>query len=572
MKTTDYVIQYLIAKGVTDLFGYPGGVICHFLDSAYKFRSQIRTHTHYHEQAAAFAACGYAQETGKAGVAFSTSGPGATNLVTGIANAYFDSIPTIFFTGQVDTYEEKGDLPIRQRGFQETDIVGIVHSITKYAVRVNKAQELPSILEKAYNLAESGRPGPVLIDLPADVQREELEVECGKITQFPKSEKPDSPCDMKKKAEEIFACLSKATRPCLLVGNGVKQSGCIALIRDLVNMLRIPVVSSMPAFDVLPFKNKMNFGFIGANGHRYANILLAKSDLIVSIGSRLDLKQVGRRRQEFHSHAELVRIDVDAGELAYKVRQDEKQVLADVRELLPCMLQCAEKCELNFSEWLESCRLVKTRLARFDDLPYTAFLRKFFRGIPDNAVITADVGQNEVWLAQQMEIKERQTVHLSAGHGAMGYSLPAAIGAYYGSRRPVYCFNGDGGIQMNIQEFQFVIREQLPIKIIVLNNCALGMIRGFQQENFEGVYTQTVPSGGYTVPNFSRIAEAYGIPYKRISSSKELDDVNLAPGLALIEIEMPEQTILQPNFGKAGSVQMQRPEMDPTLFAEIMAL
>lgn len=572
MKTTDYVIQYLIAKGVTDLFGYPGGVICHFLDSAYKFRSQIRTHTHYHEQAAAFAACGYAQETGKAGVAFSTSGPGATNLVTGIANAYFDSIPTIFFTGQVDTYEEKGDLPIRQRGFQETDIVGIVHSITKYAVRVNKAQELPSILEKAYNLAESGRPGPVLIDLPADVQREELEVECGKITQFPKSEKPDSPCDMKKKAEEIFACLSKATRPCLLVGNGVKQSGCIALIRDLVNMLRIPVVSSMPAFDVLPFKNKMNFGFIGANGHRYANIVLAKSDLIVSIGSRLDLKQVGRRRQEFHSHAELVRIDVDAGELAYKVRQDEKQVLADVRELLPCMLQCAEKCELNFSEWLESCRLVKTRLARFDDLPYTAFLRKFFRGIPDNAVITADVGQNEVWLAQQMEIKERQTVHLSAGHGAMGYSLPAAIGAYYGSRRPVYCFNGDGGIQMNIQEFQFVIREQLPIKIIVLNNCALGMIRGFQQENFEGVYTQTVPSGGYTVPNFSRIAEAYGIPYKRISSSKELDDVNLAPGLALIEIEMPEQTILQPNFGKAGSVQMQRPEMDPTLFAEIMAL
>lgn len=572
MKTTDYVIQYLIAKGVTDLFGYPGGVICHFLDSAYKFRSQIRTHTHYHEQAAAFAACGYAQETGKAGVAFSTSGPGATNLVTGIANAYFDSIPTIFFTGQVDTYEEKGDLPIRQRGFQETDIVGIVHSITKYAVRVNKAQELPSILEKAYNLAESGRPGPVLIDLPADVQREELEVECGKITQFPKSEKPDSPCDMKKKAEEIFACLSKATRPCLLVGNGVKQSGCIALIRDLVNILRIPVVSSMPAFDVLPFKNKMNFGFIGANGHRYANIVLAKSDLIVSIGSRLDLKQVGRRRQEFHSHAELVRIDVDAGELAYKVRQDEKQVLADVRELLPCMLQCAEKCELNFSEWLESCRLVKTRLARFDDLPYTAFLRKFFRGIPDNAVITADVGQNEVWLAQQMEIKERQTVHLSAGHGAMGYSLPAAIGAYYGSRRPVYCFNGDGGIQMNIQEFQFVIREQLPIKIIVLNNCALGMIRGFQQENFEGVYTQTVPSGGYTVPNFSRIAEAYGIPYKRISSSKELDDVNLAPGLALIEIEMPEQTILQPNFGKAGSVQMQRPEMDPTLFAEIMAL
>lgn len=182
------------------------------------------------------------------------------------------------------------------------------------------------------------------------------------------------------------------------------------------------------------------------------------------------------------------------------------------------------------------------------------------------------MGQNEVWLAQQLEVKEKQTVHLSAGHGTMGYSLPAAIGAYYGSQRPVYCFNGDGGIQMNIQEFQFVVREQLPIKIIVLNNHALGMIRGFQKENFDGVYTQTVRAGGYTVPDFSQIAQAYGIPYKRIRNKEDLDDMTLVPGMGLIEIEMPEETVLQPNFGKAGSTQMQRPEMESALFEEIMAL
>lgn len=572
MKTTDYVIQYLIEKGVTDLFGYPGGVICHFLDSAYKFRDQIRTHTHYHEQAAAFAACGYAQETGKAGVAFSTSGPWATNLVTGIANAYFDSIPTIFFTGQVDTYAAKGSLPVRQRGFQETDIVDIVHSITKYAIRVDDAQELPKILDKAYTLAVSGRPGPVLLDLPADVQRADLAVKCGETVQAPWEKEQLPPCDMNKTAEDIFTSLSNAMRPCLLLGNGVKQAGCKTLIRSFVNKLGIPVVSSMPAFDILPFESELNFGFIGANGHRYANIVLAKSDLIVSIGSRLDLKQVGNERQKFPAHAELVRIDVDTGELAYKVRENEKQILADLRELLPCLLQCAENHKLDRSKWLESCKQVKTRLMGFDDLPYTAFLRRFCREIPDDAIITADVGQNEVWLAQQLEVKEKQTVHLSAGHGTMGYSLPAAIGAYYGSQRPVYCFNGDGGIQMNIQEFQFVVREQLPIKIIVLNNHALGMIRGFQKENFDGVYTQTVRAGGYTVPDFSQIAQAYGIPYKRIRNKEDLDDMTLVPGMGLIEIEMPEETVLQPNFGKAGSTQMQRPEMESALFEEIMAL
>jgi len=260
MKTTDYVIQYLIEKGVTDLFGYPGGVICHFLDSAYKFRDQIRTHTHYHEQAAAFAACGYAQETGKAGVAFSTSGPGATNLVTGIANAYFDSIPTIFFTGQVDTYAAKGSLPVRQRGFQETDIVDIVHSITKYAIRVDDAQELPKILDKAYTLAVSGRPGPVLLDLPADVQRADLAVKCGETVQAPWEKEQLPPCDMNKTAEDIFTSLSNAMRPCLLLGNGVKQAGCKTLIRSFVNKLGIPVVSSMPAFDILPFESELNFG------------------------------------------------------------------------------------------------------------------------------------------------------------------------------------------------------------------------------------------------------------------------------------------------------------------------
>lgn len=565
MKVTDYIIEFLISKGVTDIFGYPGGVICHLIDSVTKYHGEIEAHINYHEQASAFAACGYAQEANKVGVAFTTSGPGATNLITGIANAYFDSIPTIFLTGQVDTYGLKGILSIRQCGFQENDIVSMAKPVTKYAIRIDNPTDIKYELEKAYAIALGGNPGPVVIDLPADVQRAEVEIE--KCRGYQSEFKPQN--DYINVISELNKEIQNSRRPCLLIGNGVKQAGMIEKIEILIGRLNIPTVFSMPAFDILEYTNRLNFGFVGANGHRYANFVLGKSDLIITIGSRMDLKQVGNKREDFAPQAKIIRIDIDQGNLDYRVHDDEKQLCIDLRPLVEEWCSTAKK--IISDEWVDVCTAIKERLHGYDDESYTKLLCSFGKRIPEDSIITVDVGQSQVWLAQQLQIKKGQKVHMSAGLGTMGYSLPAAIGGFYGSRNPVFSFNGDGGIQMNVQELQFLVREQLPIKVVVMNNRALGMIRGFQEANFEKNYAQTIEGTGYSVPSFEKIAWAYGLEYLRVKNEQDLDKLEqLHEGPAIIEIEMPVNTLLNPNFGKNCLIQDQRPYLDRVMFEELM--
>lgn len=570
MKVTDYIISFLIEKEIKQMFGYPGGVICHFIDSATKFTDNIEAHATYHEQAAAFAACGYAQASCDVGVAYATSGPGATNLVTGIANAFFDSTPVLFFTGQVDTYGLRGNLPIRQRGFQETDVVSMVQGISKYAVRVDSPEEIRYHLEKAYYLATSGNPGPAVLDLPADVQRADIAVET--LRGF----EPNEEVSMTKESEVIQTILQelkKAKRPCLLVGNGVKQSGSRAIIRKIIEAMKIPTVFSMPAFDVLPTEHPQNMGFIGANGHRYANFVLGKSDLILTVGSRMDLKQVGNQRAAFAPKAKIVRVDIDDGNLAYKVHDDEHGIVADLKRLCPVWLEKIGEFPKCSDKWLDVCRQLKDELKGYDDLPYNKLLTAFGTMIPENVIMTADVGQSELWVAQNLPIKEGQRVYLSAGHGTMGYSLPAAIGASYTADRPVLSFSGDGGIQMNLQELQFVKRENCPIKVIVINNNALGMIRGFQEANFNKNYAQTIQGCGYSAPDFEKLAKAYDLPYTRITQEEDLVGLQLdTMNAELIEIAIPQNTLLNPNFGTTGEIQDQRPYMSRDLYDRLMEL
>lgn len=569
MKVTDFIVEFIISKGITDIFGYPGGVICHFMDSTTKYK-KIVAHTNYHEQAAAFAACGYAQETGKMGVAYATSGPGATNLVTGIANAFFDSTPVLFLTGQVDTYGLKGELPIRQRGFQETDVVSIVKPITKYAVRVESPVMIKYELEKAYEIATTGNPGPVLLDLPADVQRSEVEPDSmqGYATPSVLDENIDSDSDA------ILKYINSAKRPCLIVGNGVKQAKSVNLLKEWIHRIEIPTVFSMPAFDTLPYDDEFNFGFLGANGHRYANFIVGKSDLVISIGSRLDLKQVGSNREQFAPNARIIRIDIDDNNFSYGVHEDDICVKADIHNLLTKLLErTSERTRICYS-WIGVCNLIKKKLQGYDDEDYTLLLGRFCESLPDNVIATADVGQSEVWLAQQMHVKSQQTVHLSGGLGSMGYSLPAAIGAYYGGRKPVFCFNGDGGVQMNIQELQFLSRESIPIHVVIINNNSLGMIRGFQENNFYGNYFQTINGAGYSVPDFDKLAKAYGLTYCMISNEddiKKLENMRI-DSPSVIEIKISKETVLKPNFGKNALLLDQSPYIDRNLFEELMSL
>lgn len=520
MKVTDYIIEFLISKGITDIFGYPGGVICHLMDSATKY-PQIKAHTNYHEQGAAFAACGYAQYSGKLGVAYSTSGPGATNLVTGIANAYYDSTPTLFLTGQVDTYAEKGDYPVRQRGFQETNVVSMVLSMTKYAVRVDDVNNIRYCLEKAYDIAFEGNPGPVLLDLPADVQRAEVDIENLKGYKHETKE-----CSYAKDIQTITNAISKAEKPLLLVGNGVKLSFTSDCIKNIAETLGIPCIFTMPAFDVFPSNHPLNYGFLGGNGHKYANMIAAKSDLIITIGSRMCIRQIGLAREKFAPDAKLIRVDIDKDSMTYKVHEDEVSIAADLKVLLPEWNK--EVKHLNdYSLWKKESDSIKAEYESNVGAPDAQLLKQFSKLVPANYDVTFDVGLNQLLCANNFEVKDGQHVYMSAGHGAMGYSLPAAIGISTYTNKSVVSFSGDGGLMMNVQELQYVKREQLPIKIVCINNRALGMIKAFQYRNFNQNYINTTRESGYLTVDLQNLASAFDIPYTKVSTESELKNVDL---------------------------------------------
>lgn len=568
MKVSDFIVEKLIGRGIQDVFGYPGGMVTHLMDSFDKYKDRIRMHLTYHEQGAAFAACGYAQTSGKIGVAYATSGPGATNLITGICNAYYDSIPTLFITGQVNTYEDKGERNIRQRGFQETDIISMVQSVTVFAEKVKDKHDIPYLLYRAMMEASTGRKGPALLDIPMNIMRDDIdEAKFNFVYQLSNDfSATESSCRL------IFEkYLGHAKRPVLLLGNGIKGANSQELCKVVIQRLGIPVVTTMPAVDLASFYEFM-YGFVGAYGTRTANFIIAKSDLLISIGSRLDIRQVGAVRSNFAPEAQIIRIDIDAQELAYTVHENDINICIDAKDALLELLD-EEFSNLDFSEWLEVCYEIKKNLKRYDDRKPNILVNCISKYLHDDTIITTDVGQNQIWIAQSLKFKKNQTALFSGGHGAMGYSLPAAIGAALASGKRVYCFNGDGGLQMNIQELHTVIRENLPIKIILLNNRSLGMIRHFQEMYFDSNYTQTVPERGYTVPDFEAISKAYKFPYYLIENVGDIQSTLFdGNNPAFIEVRISEPTYVVPKLRYGNPNQDQEPLIDRKLYKYLMDL
>lgn len=567
MKVSDYIVEFLIQKGIDNVFGYPGGMVTHLMDSFSKYNEKIQAHVCYHEQAASFEACAYAQASNRLGVAYATSGPGATNLITGICNAYFDSIPVLFITGQVNTFESKGSYNIRQRGFQETDIVSMVKNVTKYAVYVEDENKIGFYLEKAYQLATTGRKGPVLLDIPMNIQRSEIEVK--------ELERYVSDIEYNSESADystIVEKLQNSKRPCILLGAALKSIEQNEII-DFAEHMQIPIITSMVAIDLLPYNYQLNYGFIGAYGNRTANFIAAKSDLVLSIGSRLDVRQVGGKRSNFAPNATIIRVDIDKSELEYCIRENDISIQADALAVMKYLIENYTLSEEKYSNWKHVCDYIRNKLWGLDKKNYNLFVEKISEHVPQETVITTDVGQNQVWVAQSFQNIVGQRVLFSGGHGAMGYSLPAAIGAYYATKKPVICFNGDGGFQMNMQELEFIRREQIPIKIFIFNNYSLGMIRHFQEMYFEGNYTQTVGGMGYDTPDFKQIAKAYEIKY--ICYEKPADINNefmLIDGPVFAEIKLHDNTHVFPKieFGKPN--QDQEPLIDRELFEELMVL
>jgi acetolactate synthase-1/2/3 large subunit len=561
MKLSDYIVDFFVSRGVSHIFEVCGGSITHLLDSMYG-RRDIACVSMHHEQAAAFAAEGYARVSGKPGVAMATSGPGATNLITGIGSCYFDSVPCLFLTGQVNTYEFKFDRPVRQIGFQETDIVKIVKPIVKYSRLVRDGGDIRRELEKSFYLATQGRPGPVLLDLPMDVQRSE--VFPGSLKPFVAEGMPPAPDAA---AVDMAAhLLGSSARPMILAGGGVRISGATGELYDLATSAGIPVVASLMGLDAFPHDEALYSGMIGTYGNRYANLAIANADVVLALGTRLDTRQTGTRPGTFARDARLIHVDIDPSELNGRVAAD-LAIHSDIKAFLQALN--ARAGHDRFGAWRHIVNGYKSRYPSYrppagDLIQPNHFLHELSGALPEDAVVCADVGQNQMWAAQSLILKKGQRFLTQGGMAAMGCALPIAIGASFAMPgRGVFVITGDGGFQLNLQELQTVVHHGLPIKIIMLNNGCYGMVRQFQEQYFSGRLQSTVV--GYSAPDFTKVMGAYGIPSLRIKNRSEighaLSRLAAEPGPMFLEAMVPRDSIVTPKLGVDRPVEEQDPQL-----------
>jgi acetolactate synthase-1/2/3 large subunit len=503
------LVESLKKEGVKLIFGYPGGVVLPLFDVLYDARIEfILTR---HEQGAAHAADGYARATGKVGVCIATSGPGATNLITGLATAYMDSIPMVAFTGQVKTHLIGSD------AFQEADVTGISRPVTKHNFLVKDVKELAQTIKNAFYLAQTGRPGPVLIDLPVDVTLSETEFQYPKTPDL-KGYKPTlsgHPGQIKKAARAIH----QSKRPIIYAGGGVIISGASAELRKLAEKTSIPVTATLMGLGCFPETHKLSLGMLGMHGTVYANHATMESDLIIAVGARFDDRVTGRL-DVFAPEAKIIHIDIDPSAISKNVKVDVP-IVGDARNILSQLNKIVKGGQVE--NWLKTIAGWKKKspltYKKDDKLRPQYVVEQIYELTKGSAVICTEVGQNQMWAAQFYKYTKPRSYISSGGLGTMGYGFPAAIGAQMG--RPddiVFDIAGDGSFQMNIQELATAVVNKLPVKIAILNNSYLGMVRQWQELFYKKRYAYT----HLVNPDFVKIAEAYGAKGIRIEKKKDV--------------------------------------------------
>lgn len=559
MKASDYIVSFLHSKGVDVVFGYIGGMITHLVDSLDK-NSDVRYIQTYHEQTAAIAAEGYAIESGKFGVAIATSGPGATNMMTGIADAYFGSIPVLYITGQVNSYEYKYDKPIRQQGFQETDVVSIVKPITKYAVMVDDAKNIRYELEKAIHIATTGRKGPVLIDLPMNISRAEINPD--ELLPYIADSITKKQYDVKK-ALDAFV---KAKNPMVLLGGGCMGYG--KQIEAFVKKHSLPVVTSLMGRGVIDETYDNYIGMVGSYGNRCANMAFEKVDMLLALGSRLDTRQTGAKIDSFMPEGTIVHVDIDENELKSHRLENRIQINTDVLEFLKTIEDCTIGKNKEWLLWLQELKAKynqKNEVQNFVDNKAPYLFMEALNDITENGdVITTDVGQNQMWAAQSIKLKQGQMFITSGGLAPMGFSLPVAIGvAFANPSKKIYCLNGDGGFHMAIQSMLMISQYNLNIKVIVLNNASLGMITQFQHLYFDDRMAGTTAKGGYLIPDMHAIAKAYGFSYQILMPDKlyKLKEIFEADKPVLVDYQIEGLTTVSPKLEYNKPIYRPTPEL-----------
>jgi acetolactate synthase-1/2/3 large subunit len=553
MTGSEAMVRSLVAEGVDTIFGYPGGAIMPIYDALYDFGHAVKHVLVRHEQGAVHAAQGYARVSGKVGVCFATSGPGATNLITGIADAMIDSTPIVCITGQVTAGLLGTD------AFQESDVIGISMPITKWNYQITRADEIPYAIARAFYIASTGRPGPVLLDITKDAQFAKLKFAYEKCTKI-RSYVPEFPTDKEhlKKAADL---INAAKKPYLIFGQGVLLSGAEKELRHFIEKTGIPAATTLLGISALETDHPLNMGMLGMHGNYAPNIQTNECDVLIAIGMRFDDRVTGNINT-YAKQAKVIHIEIDPAEIDKNIKT-EVAILGDAKHTLRLLTTLVE--EKNHPEWVseflqarkkeEEKVIVKDLTPTKPGMTMGEVVRLSTDLTGNKAVIVTDVGQNQMAAARYARFNESRTWVTSGGLGTMGFGLPAAVGAKFGApEKEVILFVGDGGIQMTIQELGTISQEHLPVKIVILNNDFLGMVRQWQELFFEKRYSFTE----ITSPDFVKLADAYGIPGATVSERKDLGPAMKAmidaKGPYLLEVKIEQEDNIFPMVPAGGTV------------------
>ncbi len=579
MNLSDYVLDFLVKKRVKKVFLITGGAISFMVD-AFSRNKKIRYISVGHEQGAAMMADAYSRLGPNYSCTMVTSGPGATNLLTGIACSYFDSIPALHICGQVNTYEQqssnKSTLNVRQVGFQETDIVSISKPITKFSYKLKDPKEIRYILEKSHHIATSGRPGPVLIDIPMDLQRCKINPTKLKSFKFTKKKKSK----INSKINYVINKIKKSKKPVIILGGGVKYAGAENNLNKFLQKLNIPVVTTWSGVDLIDHNQDKYIGNIGVYGSRAANFVIQNSDLFLSLGSRLDTRVTGGVPKNFARKAKKIMVDIDKNELNkkrglkidYKIHENVKIFLEKISSVI--------NSKISKKDWLIKCKEWKKKYPTVDKKYYEdkkyvnpyVFIEVLSKKLLKTDTIIADDGGHLTWTLQAFKVKYGQKLFSAFGNSPMGYSLPASIGASIAKNNSrIFCIDGDGSIQINLQELHTIDKLKLPIKIFVLNNNGYGIIKQFQElylgKRFEA-------SGkGVSNPNFEKISKAFNINYNVIKNHNDfinLDKIINSKKAELVEVMLKSDQKIIPKLQFGNPIEDMSPLLPRKEFLENM--
>ncbi len=560
MNLSDYVLSFLIKKKVKRVFLITGGAISFMVD-AFSRNKKIKYISVAHEQGAAMMADSYSRLGPNFSCTMVTSGPGATNLLTGIACSYFDSIPSLHICGQVNTYEQqssnKSTQKVRQVGFQETDIVNISKPITKFSYKVTNPNEIKYILEKSYHIATTGRPGPVLLDIPMDLQRKLINPKKLRSFQANKNKKNN----FKKKLNFIIKKIKNANKPVIILGGGIKYAKSESILKKILKKFSLPIVTTWSGVDLIDHSEKKYIGNIGVYGSRAANFAVQNSDLILSLGSRLDTRVTGGVPKNFARKAYKIVVDIDKHELNkkrglivdYKIKENVKNILEGIEKI--------KFNNISKHEWLNKCFKWKERYPivqkeYFKEKKYVnpyVFIEYLSKILKKKDIIIADDGGHLTWTIQAFKVKYGQKLFSAFGNSPMGYALPASIGAsIVKNNSRIICIDGDGSIQINLQELHTIDKLNLPIKIFILNNDGYGIIKQFQELYLSKRYEAS--GKGVSNPNFKKISEAFNIGYNKIKNHSELKQIKKSidskrPEIIEIILKKDQKIIPKLQFG-----------------------